>query len=412
MRGVLECRMSAKSFRSLPEHLERPHLRPIQPTPVVRGGTTLLALRDPTMLSRRTMVVPAAALPILQQFRGDQSVKEISVQLNGNVDQVIELARGLDQVGLLWGPTFKRLEGEVREKLHAEGAFPVRASRSMGASESQCREAIERYVEQSEDPELDGPVAGIIAPHLDYQRGWPNYAAAYCCLEGTDPPERVVTLGTNHFGLGDGVVLSEYGFTTPLGRCQCDEAVVGKLMELLDRSLVVDQLDHLPEHSIELQLPWLQYLFGNVPVVAALIPDPMVPMIEADDERVTLEQFATALRASLEEVGGETLFVASSDLSHVGPQFGEPRPVDEQRRFDVERLDRDLLAKFATGDPEEFVSAVRWNRNPTRWCSIGNMTAILMLTEPEAVELIDYRQAYDERGFALVSTAAIALMAE
>ena len=40
------------------------------------------------------------------------------------------------------------------------------------------------------------------------------------------------------------------------------------------------------------------------------------------------------------------------------------------------------------------------------------MTAILMLTEPEAVELIDYRQAYDERGFALVSSAAIALMAE
>ena len=136
----------------------------------------------------------------------------------------------------------------------------------------------------------------------------------------------------------------------------------------------------------------------------------MVPMIEADDERVTLEQFATALRASLEEVGGETLFVASSDLSHVGPQFGEPRPVDEQRRFDVERLDRDLLAKFATGDPEDFVSAMRWNRNPTRWCSIGNMTAILMLTEPEAVELIDYRQAYDERGFALVSSAAIALI--
>ena len=61
-------------------------------------------------------------------------------------------------------------------------------------------------------------------------------------------------------------------------------------------------------------------------------------------------------------------------------------------------------------DVDEFVGAMKWNKNPTRWCSIGNMTAALMLSRPAAVELIDYRQAVDEKGNALVSSAAIALI--
>jgi hypothetical protein len=86
--------------------------------------------------------------------------------------------------------------------------------------------------------------------------------------------------------------------------------------------------------------------------------------------------------------------------------------VDDQRRIDVERHDRDMLANFLANDTETFMSGFAWNKNPTRWCSIGGMAAILQLVQPQAIELIDYRQAYDDRGFALVSSAAIALLPE
>jgi hypothetical protein len=112
----------------------------------------------------------------------------------------------------------------------------------------------------------------------------------------------------------------------------------------------------------------------------------------------------------LGKAGGRTFFVASSDLSHVGPQFGEPRPVDQQRKFDVERHDREMMSKFLSGDSEEFLAAMRWNKNPTRWCSVGNMSALLAIARPDDVELIDYRQACDEQGLAMVTSAAIALM--
>lgn len=395
---------------SLPEHILRPHLRPIQPIPLTKDGKQFVGLRDPAMISAQMMVVPPQVLGVLQHFRGERSIHEIAEQVNGPQDQLVQLAQGLDQLGLLWGPTFEKLENELHEKVRAEGAFPASASVALGQDEAACRQAIEGYFAETEDPEIEGELVGIVAPHLDYQRGWPNYAAAYFGLQNTSAPDRVVILGTNHFGIGDGVVLSEYGFCTPMGRCEPDTEVVTALREKLGKAAIIDQLDHLPEHSIELQLPWLQYCFGSVPVVAALIPDPLVPMIADDGERISSEQFVEALGEVLEGVGGRTFFVASSDLSHVGPQFGEPRPVDEQRRVDVERHDREMMGKFLTGDPEEFLSAMRWNNNPTRWCSVGNMAATLMLAKPESIELIDYRQAYDDKGLVMVSSAAMALL--
>ena len=398
------------TLESLPEHIRRPHLRPIQPKPVVRGGKPFVALRDPAMLVAQTLVVPAQALPALQQFRGERSIAEIATQLSGNLDQFIQLAQRLDDVGLLWGPTFERLENTLKDQLRSKGAFSPTASRSLGDTKEACRAAIEEYFDQTEDPDLPAPATGIVAPHLDYQRGWPNYAAAYFGLRGLDSPDRVVVLGTNHLGLGDGVVMSEYGFESPCGCCPPDMAVIERLLDRFGEPLIIDQLDHLAEHSIQLQLPWIQYFFGDVPLVVALMPDPLTPMLTDGQQRVAGPQLVEAVREILDDVGGETVFIASSDLSHVGLQFGEPRPVDEQRRLDVERHDRDMLANFLTSDTEAFLAGFSWNKNPTRWCSIGNMTAILDLVQPGTVELIDYRQAYDERGLALVSSAAIALL--
>jgi AmmeMemoRadiSam system protein B len=397
-------------LESLPEHIRRPQLRPIQPIAVEKDGQQLFALRDPAMLCPQTMVVPPQVLLVMQHFRGERTLEEIAGELSGDPGQFVELARGLDGLGLLWGPTAERLEQEQKARIQEAGAFPSGACTSMGTDTEACRRRIEQYFEETEDPELDGAVRGIIAPHLDYDRGWPNYAASYYLLRDTPAPDRVLILGTNHFGLGDGVVVSEFGFDSPMGRCPVDEPVIAGLSDRLGGGLTIDQLDHLGEHSIQLQLPWLQYCFGEVPLIAALLPDPLAPMVEEDDERVTLDTFLAAMAEVLEEASGRTLIVGSCDLSHVGPQFGEPRPVDEQRRMDVEVHDRDMLAKFIGGDADEFVSALRWNQNPTRWCSIGSMTAALRLLQPETIELIDYRQAYDEKGMAMVSGAALVMM--
>jgi len=172
---------------------------------------------------------------------------------------------------------------------------------------------------------------------------------------------------------------------------------------------IADQLDHIGEHSIQLHLPWIQHLFGEVPVIGALVPDPLSGLIEDDGKRVGADEFIDGLRAALDAAGGRTLVVASSDLSHVGPQFGEPRKVDEERCVQVETHDREMIKRFLDSEPSEFLEAVEWNRNPTRWCSVGNMVATKRLVAPKQTELIDYRQAVDDQGVALVSAAAMVM---
>ena len=108
--------------------------------------------------------------------------------------------------------------------------------------------------------------------------------------------------------------------------------------------------------------------------------------------------------------GGVTYVVASSDLSHVGPQFGEPVAVNDQRKIEVERHDRELMGKYLSADPKQFLEACEWTKNPTRWCSIGNMTAALEIVRPSVVELVDYRQACDQQGSAMVTSCSMALV--
>ena len=164
---------------ALPEHIRRPHLRPIQPISVAKDGKQFVALRDPAMLCPQTMVVPMPVLQVVQLFRGDRPIDQIATQIGSDVQQCIELAKGLDGLGLLWGPTFEKLETQAQERLQTQGAFPANASLALGQDADACRRAIEGYFEQTEDPEIEGPPIGIVAPHLDYERGWPNYAAAY-----------------------------------------------------------------------------------------------------------------------------------------------------------------------------------------------------------------------------------------
>lgn len=398
------------SLDTLPEHLRRPHVRGFQPVAVNHNGQQLVLLRDPFMLAQQSVVVPPQAAMLIQQMQGERSVEELAKAINApNADPLVQLVKQLDAVGLLWGPTFEGMEAELKSKLLQSGYFPSGGGAGQPDVEG-MRKAFDEWLAQTDDPELGTAPSAIVAPHLDYPRGWPNYAAAYKCLEGMDAPERVVILGTNHFGIGDGVVATQLGFESPFGKLLADGTVVDGLMRRLGPSAFVDQLDHHAEHSIRLQVPWIQHRFGDVPVVAALVPDPLAGMISDDGRRVGVDQFVSALRETLAEAGGRTLFVSSADMSHVGPQFGEPRPVDQQRRTDVERLDRDLMGAYLTANPKRFLERVQELRNPTRWCSVGNMYATMRLVEPRAVELIDYRQACDERGMALVSSAAMALL--
>ena len=135
-----------------------------------------------------------------------------------------------------------------------------------------------------------------------------------------------------------------------------------------------------------------------------------------DGEGVSLRAFVAAMRETREELGGTTLIVSSADLSHVGPAFGDQKPLVgedpeiEEFRNKVLSHDREMLELISQGKAEELVASMAWQENPTRWCSTGNIVAAMLITKPDEIRILNHAAAMDEQGMALVSSAAVVMI--
>jgi len=399
----------------LPPHLDRPHIRQFHPIGVENEQKKVfVALRDPANLrgDGQCPVVPPELLPLLGAFRGEKTLAEIGEITGAPQDFLQNLVKALDDSGLLWGPNCDRLEREAMQRVATDGGFRTAAAEAAGATAEEAKKNIGEWLAAADDPELDGEVLGIVTPHMDYARSKSIYAAAYKSISSKEPYSRVVILGTNHFGSGDGVIMSRHGFLSPFGVFSPDTALLSALESKLGDRLFKDEVDLLGEHSISIQLPWIHEVIGRVPVVAALVPSPLVPMIADDGARVSFDEFVPAMKELLGTAGGRTLVVASADLSHIGPQFGDQTPVGTEIRRQVEAYDRSLLSTYLEGNMEAFLGKVGHDQNHQRWCSIGNMTAAKLVTGglPELVEYSQSPAELDPQGAALVTCAAMALL--
>ena len=376
------------------DHVNRPRLRPVQVLPTQQNGQTILALRDPLQLAGQTMAIPPQALGMLQHFRGEKTVVEIGEALKAPSEKVLELAVALDRLGLLEGPTAEALEDAKLKQLLEAGHFPPRSTQGLGNSEI-AKAAIRGWFAETEDPELSGVPVALLAPSLSYSQAWEVFAGAWHPVRSGSAPDRVVVLGPAHASIGKGISGTKLGIATALGVCPADQELLQLLQEKLGDSYYQDELDHFAEHGLESQLPWLQEQHGNIPVTAAILPDRLLD--QDSEDGVGPQEFISAISESLTQLGGQTLLVVSTDLAHAGPQFGEPRAVDENRRVDVEQRDRELLGRFLDGEADAFVEAVKWDKNALRWTGVHAMSAALQLTKmmhPEASwELVDYKQA-------------------
>ncbi len=277
-------------------------------------------------------------------------------------------------------------------------------------------------LKQAPKPSFDTLPKAVVVPHLDYPRGWMNYAHAYGRMRVCDRPDRIIILGTNHFGMGTGVVGCDKGYESPLGVCPLDKQLSDLLREKLGEKLFQHRYDHEREHSVELHIPWIQHVFGkddsgNYPrVFGALVHDPAANNGESyDGTGIALEPFVGALKSTLGVIGGRTLIVSSADLSHCGPAFGDPKPLAgetqeaNELRNKIVQNDLQMLEMVVKNKPNDLVAAMAWQQNPTRWCSTGNLVATLLTAEPAEVELLNYTAAMDQQGMTWVSSAALVM---
>lgn len=211
----------------------------------------------------------------------------------------------------------------VREEGRSEGLTvrrPAVAGRFYPADSIRLAETVDEMLATARPARGRGRVVAVIAPHAGYPYSGPIAGSAFRGLaQDGGKVCRIVLLGPPHFVPVRGLALPAAGaFETPLGLVPVDERAVESVAGLPQVS--VQPAAHAPEHSLEVELPFLQRVLPGVKIVPLLVGE-TAPAEVAE----VLERLVT---------GPETRIVVSSDLSHYRP-YGEAVVVD---RHTVDRI--------------------------------------------------------------------------
>jgi len=153
-------------------------------------------------------------------------------------------------------------------------------------------------------------IVGLVCPHAGYMFSGAVAANAYYALASDGKPDTVVILGPNHTGYGSGLAVAAEGFwRTPLGDVEVDGETASEIVQEA-RIVDVDELAHRFEHSVEVQLPFLQYLYGST--------FKFVPMCFQMQDLDSAVEVGKALATVL--AGKSAVVIASSDMTHYEPQ--------------------------------------------------------------------------------------------
>lgn len=391
-----------------------PPLRAVEIMPVDHDGEPVFALIDRQQISPGPMAVSIAAYFVLAHLDGNHTIAQVVGSFQErfgaapDVAAIEQLIVELDHALLLQNDRFERGYADRRNEFLAAA---TRDSRPRWPGPDTLRREITPLLDSSHAAVVSD-LRGVIAPHLDYARGGPCYAAAYATLAQLAPADRYVILGTNHFGRAQSVIATRKAFQTPLGTSKVDVDLLSRLEQRLGQSLCEHEFDHAYEHSVELQVNLLQRLADGRPfeIVPLLCPDPAGPcgMQPADGRGPALDDFADALSELLAADDGDrrTVLIAGADLSHVGQRFGETEPTTPDFLAAIERSDRMLLSLLEQRQEEQFVSAVRSIGNATRICSVGCIYTLLRAIPEAPCRVLRYHQAVDYRAETHVTCAA------
>jgi len=186
-------------------------------------------------------------------------------------------------------------------------------------SEKKLREQIKECFEKGLGVygEKKGFVKGVVSPHAGYV--FSGIGEAYCFKEisESEDADLYLVLGFSHQGFDkNNCVISLDDWETPLGVIECDKEFGKKLVE--ETSVINDENVHKMEHSIEVQLPFLQFVKKNAKFIAMSVG------YDCDIKKVGKE-----VRDFIKKTGKKVCVIASSDFTHFGNSFGySPFKVD------------------------------------------------------------------------------------
>ena len=225
---------------------------------------------------------------------------------------------------------------EVRKSALAGSWYPADAT--------ELQKQIDDLLAKANAPDLHGELRALIVPHAGYQYSGAAAAVGYKCI-GKQKISRVIILAPTHrVGIRGCSVPKYSAYETPLGLVPLDAEACA---ELRKHALVSENRGaHAQEHSIEIQLPFLQRTVGEFKLVPMLVGN-----LDFDGAR----SVAAVILSLLDD---ETLLVASSDFTHYGARFGY-QPFTKDIQDNLRDLDRGAFHSILDGDAKGFLEYTR-----------------------------------------------------
>lgn len=408
------------------EHLiEKPTLRPLDYQPVIYQGQQMWYLRDPLQLTEYQLVLPPAMAQMLMYCDGTRTPRQIHEALCQDLGAELEfeivtdaLAQ-LDKACLLENARSRQKIEALRDQYRSQ---PYRAATlanlSYPGTPRMLAQALNEY---GADDDLSAwqpwSGRGLISPHIDYQRGGPVYAKVWRRAKtAVLDADLVIIFGTDHNGGPGTFTLTRQPYATPYGVLPTDLDLIDTVAAAIgEEAAYAEELHHRREHSVELSAVWLHHVYHQ----AGVEPKPMIPILVGSFHHFVMNgdhPSEDALLMSAVETLKETtkekkvLAVASVDFAHVGPEFGDPFAMDEQRRQSLRREDDFLVQAIIRGDAASFYDQIASVENRNRVCGFSPIYLMLQyLGTTEGVQVAYDQCSADAEDASLVSIAGVLL---
>jgi AmmeMemoRadiSam system protein B len=396
---------------------ERPQLRPFVEPVHEHKNPEYVYLVDRLGLTPAPQRLTVDEYYWLRLFDGQRSLGDIQAEAsrrNGrkpvSVETIAGLARKLDDALLLDGAEYRRLV-----------AAPVRQPRCIGCYEGEPR-ALRRQLQRlftgvggpglPKNTTSGSRLRAALIPHIDYPRGGRSFAWGFKeVVEQTDASLFVI-IGTSHYSTHR-FTLTRKDFRTPLGIARTDQDYIDRLVRSYGDGLFDDELlAHLPEHSIELEVVFLQYLYGKRPFrIVPLVVGPFQDCIESGahpKSRDDIGAMVEALQAVEAELTEPVCYIISGDLAHLGPKFGDREHVSARLLEHSRRQDHAILRQAEKADSAGYFQVIAQEQDTRRICGLPPTYTVLEAIRPGRGKLLHYDQYVHPRGYESVSFASVA----
>jgi len=412
--------MPAEGVRVDSESDFKPKLRNIEPVHLAVNGRRVVGLKDPLQLKDQMVCFPHETLPVVAMLDGRHSLRDIQEELTRRSGRLVFLedikavVKALDGAFLLEGASFQEAFNKKVAEYRGKPFRPAsHAGTAYNADPQALRDELHGFFVTENGPgipELGSDArrpVGLIAPHIDIRAGGRCFAAGYHALAQGQPSDLYVIFGTGHAGLQGIFSATNLDFQTPLGTVETDRNLVRELSEMLGCDIAAEEILHATEHVIEFQVVFLQYMFAGkrpfkiLPVLCSFSHHLFGNDPAFSRDREMFEKFCTAVKEICRRTSGTVCFLASADLDHIGPRYGDQFAPHAGTVSQALEKDEKLLQCLERIDLDGFIRGVAEENDARRICGFSPITMMFHCMEASQGKLLalDHARVDDKNSF-------------